>query len=215
MDREKIDQKIDSLYRSLFHLKKMESKKYYVCVCCNVRLTANSRRPVKGRSIRLFVATRLFPNLLSTDAYICTKCRLMYNKWIAVPEFCEFLQTIDSYPEVTTAAINKVDDEGEEMEEYWNEQMEEYSNEEYNDDQATDDISDETDLMDDGHIDASEIGSSASDEELFDESPANDRMKDEEMASDENHIEVGSVLFILFSPGLSFFRWIQLLQIKV
>ena len=82
----------------------------------------------------------------------------MYNKWIAVPEFCEFLQTIDSYPEVTTAAINKVDDEGEEMEEYWNEQMEEYSNEEYNDDQATDDISDETDLMDDGHIDASEIG---------------------------------------------------------
>ena len=53
----------------------------------------------------------------------------MYNKWIAVPEFCEFLQTIDSYLEVTTAAINKVDDEGEEMEEYWNEQMEEYSNE--------------------------------------------------------------------------------------
>ena len=108
----------------------MESKKYYVCAFCSVRLTASNRLSVKGRSIRLFVATRLFPRTLSTNADIGTKCYIMYKKWIAVPEFCEFLQTIDSYPEVTTATTDNVDDEGEEMEEC--------VNEEYIEDQAMD-----------------------------------------------------------------------------
>ena len=174
----------------------MESKKYYVCSCCSVRLTASSRCPVKGRSIRLFVATRLFPNTLSTDAFIDTKCHIMYRKRIVVPEFCEFLQTIDSYPEVTTATTDNVDDEGEEIEECMNE--------EYIDDQAMDYTSDETDSMDDGPVDASKVDSPSSDDELFDEPLVNDQMKDEEMVSDENDIDEGSVLFTLFSPGLSF-----------
>ena len=173
----------------------MESKKYYVFACCSVRLTASNRRPVKGRSFRLFVATRLFPNTLSTNAYICTKCHIMYKK---VPGFWEFLQTIGSYPEVTTATTDNVDDEDEEMEEC--------VNEEYIDDQAMDYTSDEIDSTDDGPVDASKVDSSANDDELFDEPPVNDQMKDEEMASDKNDIDVGSVLLTLFSPGLSFFR---------
>ena len=155
----------------------IESKKYYVCECCSVRLTVSNRHPVKGRSIRLFVATRLFPNTLSTDAYIDTKCHTMYKKWIAVPEFCEFLQTIDSYPEVTTATTDNVDNEGEETEEC--------VNEEYIDDQAIDYTSDETESTDDGPVGASKVDSPSSDDELFDEPPVNDQMKDEEMESDE------------------------------
>ena len=120
----------------------------------------------------------------------------MYEKWIAVPEFCEFLQTIDSYPEVTIATTGNVDDEGKEMEECMNE--------EYIDDQAMDYTSDETDSTDDGPVDASKVDSPSSDDELFDEPPVNDQMKDEEMASDENDIDVGSVLLTLFSPGFSF-----------
>ena len=70
------------------------------------------------------------------------------------------MKTVDSYPEVTSATTDNVDDEGEEMEEC--------VNEEYIDDQAMDYTSDETDSTDDGPVDASKVDSSASDDELFD-----------------------------------------------
>ena len=129
----------------------MESKRYCVCACRSVRLTVSNRGPVKGRSIRLFVATLLLPNTLSTDAYIGTKCHTMYKKWIAVPEFCELLQTIDSYPEVTTATTDNVDDEDEETEGC--------VNEEYIDDQAINYTSDEIDSTDEGPVGASKVDS--------------------------------------------------------
>jgi hypothetical protein len=49
---------------------------------------------VAAKSAQLFVATRLFPSYLLDDGYICSKCRLMYNKWKAMPEFYDILMTI-------------------------------------------------------------------------------------------------------------------------
>ncbi len=49
---------------------KMNSKKLCVCTCCGDRLNASSRRPLNGKCLRLFVATRVFPTSLSTDGQI-------------------------------------------------------------------------------------------------------------------------------------------------
>jgi hypothetical protein len=65
----------------------MNPKKSCACTCCSNRVTANERRPVTGKCVRLFVATRLFPTYLPTDCYICNKYRLMYNKWKLLAEW--------------------------------------------------------------------------------------------------------------------------------
>ncbi|CAF4897962.1 unnamed protein product, partial [Rotaria socialis] len=89
-----------------------------------------------------------------------------------------FAQNVAYCIKVTTAVIDKVDDEGEEMKEYTNKKC--------NDDEVTDDTSDETDSMDDGSIGPIKVDLLVNDDELFDESPVNDQMKDEEVTAGEN-----------------------------
>jgi hypothetical protein len=45
--------------------------------------------------MQLFFATRLFPSRFGNNDYICNKCRLMYTKWKALPEFNDFPTMID------------------------------------------------------------------------------------------------------------------------
>ena len=97
----------------------------------------------------------MFTSSPLTNAYICTNRPIIYDKWTAVPEFCELLQTVDTNPEITTAAIGKAEDEGT--------KMEECTNEKYGDDEPTDDMSNETDLVD-----------SVNDDESFEGLPVDD-----------------------------------------
>ena len=174
-DREEINYKRDGVHRSLLHFKKEELRNCYVCSCCSFRLTASSCSLLKGKSIRLFVVTHQFPNLLSADAHICTNCRIIYNKWITLPEFCELLQTINSCHEIVIATINKADDKSGDIEE------------------CTNGIPGETGSMD-----------SVSDNESFEESSVNGQIEDEEMAFDESNMDASSVWCSLFSSAFAF-----------
>jgi hypothetical protein len=66
---------------------------------------------VAAKTVRIFVATRLFPSYLPDDGYICSKCRLMYNKWKAVPEFYDILTTIDDSHQITNTTIDDISNE--------------------------------------------------------------------------------------------------------
>ena len=96
----------------------MNSKKFYACACCGGRLTSSSRRPLIGKCIRLFVTTRLFPMALLSDIHICTKCRLMDNRWINLSKFYNILRTIDNNHEEGNTVIGKVNNEDGESEVY-------------------------------------------------------------------------------------------------
>ncbi len=84
----------------------------YACVCCGCRLTKTGRRPVTAKSMQLFVAIRLFPSHFANDGYICNKCRLMYIKWKALPEFNEFLTMIDDSHQITNTTMDDISNEG-------------------------------------------------------------------------------------------------------
>jgi hypothetical protein len=62
--------------------------------------------------MQLFVAIRLFPSHFANDGYICNKCRLMYIKWKALPEFNEFLTMIDDSHQITNTTMDDISNEG-------------------------------------------------------------------------------------------------------
>ena len=91
----------------------MNSTKSSICICSGNRVTANERRPLNDRCIQLFFATRLFPAYLSTDGYICNKCRSMYKKWKVLLEFCDVLTMFDNCHQITSTAVDDITDESE------------------------------------------------------------------------------------------------------
>ena len=156
-----------------------------MCVCCAGCVTAGGRRPVIGKCIRLFVATRLFPMSLAMDAFICTKCRIMYSKWMALPELCHILRAIDSNTErVSLVMENANDEEGE---------VEQCMDEENSGGEPLDDISVETDSMDDESNVVNKEDSLSSDNESFDGSAVNgDHVKNDKVTADEHYELVSS-----------------------
>ena len=159
----------------------MSSKKFYVCACCAGRVTAGGRRSLIAKSVRLFVATRLFPMSLATDAFICTKCRIMYSKWMALPEFNHILGAIDNDAETASVVMENINEEADEEEQY--------VNEETSGEKPPDDASIETELMDDESNDVNKVDSSSSDNEPFDDSAVNgDYVEDEEITADEDYV---------------------------
>ena len=164
----------------------MNSKKFYVCVCCAGHATAGGRRPLIGKCIRLFVATRLFPMSLTTDAFICTKCRIMYSKWMALPEFCHILRAINNNTERASVVMENANDKYDELEQCMDEGN--------SGGELLDDVSVETDSMDDESNDVNKEGSLSSDTESFDDSAVNgDHVKNDEITANE-HYEVVSLL---------------------
>ncbi|CAF4519829.1 unnamed protein product [Rotaria sp. Silwood2] len=168
----------------------MNSNKYYTCACCAGRVTASSRRPLIGKCIRLFVATRLFPTSLSTDGYICTKCRIMYNKWMALPEFCNILRTIDNNHETEGIVIDKTSDEDGETKMCMDVEI--------NSDDSMDDASVEIDSTDGGSDAVNKEDSSSSDDDSFDDSADNGlQAEDEEVTA----VEANEVMDTTSSGG--------------
>ena len=169
----------------------MNSKKFYVCVCCAGRVTTGERRPLIGKCIRLFVAIRLFPMSLATDAFICTKCRIMYNKWMALPEFCHILRAIDSNTERASVVMENANDEEDEVEQCMDE--------ENSSGEPLDDVSVETDSMDDESNAVNKEDSLSSDNESVDDSAINgDHVKNDEITADE-HYELVTSFQCIFS----------------
>lgn len=172
----------------------MNSKKSCVCACCGNRVSLSERRPLNGNCIRLFVATRLFPTCLSTDGFICNKCRLMYNKWRYLPEFRDVFIRIDECHQMRTEAAQ---DNAEETE--VNEECMEDENE---CDHLVDDASSEAHLSDNGSSDDQPMDTSSSEEENEDEEmysnkgeeESEDKEMDEEINSDESNEAVSSIL---------------------
>lgn len=120
----------------------MNSKKS--CLCCGGRLTANNRRPVTGKSVRLFVVTRLFPLELPNNGYICNKCRSMYNKWKVLPEFYEILKTIDDDHQTTSTTTDDISSEDEYMDGENGSSSEAVSDEHMDDENGSDQLQNET-----------------------------------------------------------------------
>jgi len=153
----------------------MNSKKSCVCVSCDDRVTAKERRPVVGKCVRLFFATRLFPTYLPSDGYICNKCRLMYSKWKLLPEFRDALTTMDDCHQSKNTAIADNADEPEINEECMDDE---------NDyDQPIDDTSSEEQMED---------------EEICSKEESEEEIVDEEMNSDESNEAVSLIRYPLY-----------------
>ena len=167
-----------------FSLHKMKSNKSYGCACCDDRLNVVNRRPLNGICIRLFVAARVFPTSLEYDSYICTKCRSMYNKWKAVPEFFNLLTMVENNQKTAAIAAGNIGEEGEEAAAC--------VHDENGSDWSTNDTSRGTDSMDDDSayvetMDASSIGVSVDDSTVN-----SDHVEDEKITSDEDSEAVNS-----------------------
>ena len=173
----------------------MSSKKFYVCACCAGRVTAGGRRSLIGKSVRLFVATRLFPMSLATDAFICTKCRIMYSRWMGLPEFSHILGTIDNNAETASVVMENINEETNEEKQY--------VNEETSGGEPPDDAPLETESIGDESNDVNRVDSSSSDNESFDDSAVNgDYVEDEEITADKDYEVVSS--FRCLSSSCSF-----------
>ncbi|CAF4723590.1 unnamed protein product [Rotaria sp. Silwood2] len=160
----------------------MNSKKYYVCLCCGCLLTPNGRRPVTDKFVQLFVATRIFPSYLPNDCHICMKCRSMCNKWKALPEFHDVLTTIDNNDQTTNTTSDDSSSEGVSDDECMD--GENVSDEPVN---AT---SSKNESMDDDYGGDQILGVSSSDNQSFDDAAGDDHTKDEEKSSDGNSAAV-------------------------
>ena len=164
---------------------KMSSKKFYVCACCAGRVTAGGRRSLIGKSVQLFVATRLFPISLATDALICTKCRIMYSRWMPLSKFSHILGAIDNDAETASVVMENINEEADEEKQY--------VNEETSGGEPPDDAPLETESIDDESNDVNKVDSSSSDNESFDDSAVNgDYVEDEEITADEDYEVVSS-----------------------
>ena len=167
----------------------MNSNKGYVCIGCGSRVAANERRPVAGKCIRLFVATRLFPTYLPTDVYFCTKCRSMFNKWKALPEFRDALTTMDQCDQTASTVNDDITDEAE--------TNDECMDDENDSDQPVDDMSSEEDSMDnDPSGDHTVDASSSDDQSITDLAVGEEPTEDEEMNLDENSEAVSFILYL-------------------
>jgi hypothetical protein len=79
------------------------------CVNCGQRLSVNERRPVHAKSMRWFFSIRLYPTALECDAYICGKCRFIFNQWKALSEFSELVSIIDGFDEVCSGTGDQIE----------------------------------------------------------------------------------------------------------
>jgi hypothetical protein len=156
----------------------MDSTKYCGCVCCGCRLTLNGRRPVADKSVRLFVATRLFPSHLPNNGHICGKCRAMYNKWKALPEFRDILTTIDDGHQTTSTTVDDIGSEAG--------SDDECMDGENGSDQPVSETSSDSESMHDDPGDDQTVDTSSSDNQSVDDATSDDHVKDEEMTSDGN-----------------------------
>ena len=161
------------------------NSKSCICACCGDRLNARSRRPLIGKRIRFFVATRVFPTSLSTDEYICNKCRAMYSKWTALPEFHDLLSTIDSQEQTTATAIGNISDK--------NGKAAGRMDDENGTDQLTDNTPSEIDSMDADCPGVRTMSASSSDVVSVDDFAASDdQIEDEQVNPDEESEAVSS-----------------------
>ena len=78
------------------------------CVCCNVRMEPNNRRPFHGIVMRLFVSARRDVSLPGSGS-ICDACRMCYRKWRSNSEVAHILDRIeDESNETVIAGENQV-----------------------------------------------------------------------------------------------------------
>ena len=187
-----------------------------MCLCCDDRITRNERRPVNGKSIRLFVATRVFLTCLPIDGFICNKCRLMYNKWRCLPEFHDVLMKIDECQQIRSEADGDNSEETEVNEEYMEDEndcdhlVDDASGEARStdngssDDQPMNSSSDEVENDDDIEMysnkseeesENEEMYSNKSEDEEMDSSKGEDEVMDKEINSDESNEAVSSILY--------------------
>ena len=175
----------------------MNSTKNSICICCGNRVTANERRPIADRRIRLFVATRLFPAYLPTDGYICNKCRSMYKKWKILPEFCDVLTMFDNCHQITSTAADDIIDEAEKNDERMDDENES--------DQPADDTSSEGDSMDNGSNGSQTMDVASSDDQsITDVAASDDEIEDEEMNSDDDRKAVSLILYRSYTFYITF-----------
>ena len=160
----------------------MNWKKSCVCVCCSCRLTQNGRRPVTDKCLRLFVATRVFPSYLPNDGHICIKCRSMYNKWKALPEFHDILTMINDGHEATNTTTDDVRREAT--------SDDECMDSEKCSDQLLNETSSDNELMNDDLGDDQTVDKSSSDGQSIDDATSDEHVKDKAMSSDENSEKV-------------------------
>ena len=65
-----------------------------MCVCCDVRMEPNNRRPFNGIAMRLFVSARR--NMLLPDSgSICNACRMSYRNWRYSAEFVNIFDRLE------------------------------------------------------------------------------------------------------------------------
>ena len=122
---------------------------------------------------------------LATDAFICTKCRIVYSKWMTLPEFSHILGAIDNDAETASVVMENINEEVDEEEQY--------VNEETSGGEPPDDVSVETGSMDDESNDVNKVDSSSSDNEFFDDSAVNGGyVEDEEITADVDYEVVSS-----------------------
>jgi len=78
------------------------------CVCCNVRMDPNSRRPFTGTAMRLLVSART-NTVLPESGWICNACRMSYRNWRYNTEFANVLDRLEEESnEMIVDTINKV-----------------------------------------------------------------------------------------------------------
>jgi hypothetical protein len=64
------------------------------CVCCNVRMDPDNRRPFTGTAMRLFVTART-NTVLPKPVWICNACRMSYRNWRYHTEFVNVLDRLE------------------------------------------------------------------------------------------------------------------------
>jgi hypothetical protein len=131
-----------------------------------------------AKSMQLFLAARLFPSHFANDGYICNKCRVLYIKWKALPQFNDILTMIDDSHQTTNATmdINNEDSSDDDCMD-----AENSSNQSVNET-----ASDKESMNDDDPDDGQTLNESSSDNQSVDATSSDDYMKGEEMSSDEN-----------------------------
>ncbi|CAF4139972.1 unnamed protein product, partial [Rotaria sordida] len=114
----------------------------------------------------------------------------MYNKWMALPEFCNILRTIDNNHETEGMVIGKTSDEDGETKMCMDV--------ENNSDDSMDDACVETDSTDGGSDAVNKEDSSSSDDDSFDDSADNSlQVEDEEVTA----VEANEVMDTTSSGG--------------
>jgi hypothetical protein len=80
-------------------------------VLCELWPTFERKRaPPSAWEIHALVfSIRLYPTALECDAYICGKCRFIFNQWKALSEFSELVSIIDGFDEVCSGTGDQIE----------------------------------------------------------------------------------------------------------